>query len=203
MSALDSLLQRPDLWRGDRGPVTARPGVPTGHPALDRLLAGGGWPRGAVTEILADGPATGGLGLLLPALAALAADGRWVTFVAPPFVPYPPALATAGLDLGRLLSVRALSQGARLWALEQVLRSGVCCAALAWPEVPGTVALRRLQLAAEAGDALAVLFLPSAAAAQPSPAALRLGVEAVADGWTLAVLKQRGGWPAGPLRLRA
>jgi hypothetical protein len=203
MNTLEPLLKRSDLWRGDRGPATARSGVSTGHAALDQLLAGGGWPRGAVSEILADGPGAGGLGLLLPALAGLAGEGRWVVLVAPPFVPYPPALAAAGLDLGRLLSVRAPTQDAVLWALEQALRSGACGAALAWPDATKPVVLRRLQLAAEAGDALAVLFLPSAAAAQPSPAALRLGVRAEADGWGVAVLKQRGGWPAGPLRLPA
>jgi hypothetical protein len=203
MNALDPLLQRPDLWRGDRGPIAARPGVPTGHAALDRLLAGGGWPRGAVIEILADGPAHGGLGLLLPALAGLAGEGRWVVLVAPPFVPYPPALVAAELDLGRLLSVRAPTQEATLWALEQALRSGGCGAALAWPDRPPAVALRRLQLAAKAGDALAVLFLPTAAAAQPSPAALRLGVQPRGDGREVAVLRQRGGWPGGPLWLPA
>jgi hypothetical protein len=202
MTPLETLLQRADLWRGARSPITARPGVPTGQPALDRLLAGGGWPRGAVTEILGDGPAAGGLGLLLPALAALAAEGRWLTFVAPPFVPYPPALAAAGLDLERLLSIRTQTQDAAFWALEQALRSGACCAALAWPGRPQPVALRRLQLAAEAGDALAILFLHSAAA-QPSPAGLRLSVQGRGDGWEVTVLRQRGGWPAGPLWLPA
>ena len=67
---LDSLLrERTDLWRGgDPNRPTGGELLPSGQAELDRVL-GGGWPRGALSEIL--GPAQGlaVLGLLLPALA--------------------------------------------------------------------------------------------------------------------------------------
>lgn len=61
----------PALWRasqlgGGRGAVT-----PSGHPALDAELPGGGWPHGALTELLLPQPGIGELRLLAPALAAV------------------------------------------------------------------------------------------------------------------------------------
>ena len=195
--------QRADLWRGSRPPVAAPPGIPTGWTALDGLLAGGGWPRGAVTEVLTTGPGAGGLQLLLPSLAQLGRDGGWIAFVAPPLLPYAPALAAGGLALERLLVVRPGTADGALWAVEQALRSGACSAVLAWPAAIQPTALRRLQLAAEAGAALAFLFRAPGAAAEPSPAALRLAVQPTDDGWRVEVLKRRGGWRTGPIHLRS
>jgi len=195
--------QRPDVWRGNQPPVAAPPGIPTGWPELDGLLAGGGWPRGAVTEILATGPGAGGLRLLMPSLVQLGRQAGWIAFVAPPLLPYPPALAAWGMALERLLVVRPGTAAGGLWAVEQALRSGSCSAVLAWPAAIEPTALRRLQLAAEAGAALAFLFRAPDAAAEPSPAALRLRVQPTGDGWLVEVLKRRGGWRTGPVRLRA
>jgi hypothetical protein len=194
--------QRADIWRGNHPPVAAPPGVATSWPELDALLAGGGWPRGAVTEILSTGPGAGGLELLMPSLAQLGREGRWIAFVAPLLLPYAPALAAWGVALDRLLVVRPGTADGALWAVEQALRSGACSAVLAWPAAIEPTALRRLQLAAEAGAALAFLFRPPDVAAEPSPAALRLAVQPTADGWLVEVLKRRGGWRTGPVRLR-
>jgi hypothetical protein len=67
---------------------------------------------------------------MLPALAALtrAAAARWCVWVAPPLIPFAPALASGGVVLDRV----AVVGGARpLWAFEQTLGSGVCDAVLA------------------------------------------------------------------------
>ncbi|MGQ0657177.1 MAG: hypothetical protein ACT4NU_03640 [Chromatiales bacterium] len=102
--SLDVLFQRADIWRGGQTPSVIRSGVPTGFAALDVLLPGGGWPRGALTEIVvAEGH--GALSLLMPALARLREDDRWIAFVAPPYLPYPPALAARGINLARVLCV--------------------------------------------------------------------------------------------------
>lgn len=191
------------VWRGNRPPVAAPPGIPTGWAELDGLLAGSGWPRGAVTEILSTGPGAGGLQLLMPSLAQLGREAGWIAFVAPPLLPYAPALAARGLTLERLLVVRPGTVGGAFWAVEQALRSGACSAVLAWPAAIEPTILRRLQLAAEAGAALAFLFRAPAAAAEPSPAALRLAVQPTDDGWLVEVLKRRGGWRTGPVRLRS
>lgn len=199
---LQALEQRALVWRGGGASPARCDGVRTGFAALDAALPGRGWPRGALTEILA-AEGTGAVSLLMPALARLCAteiDHR-LAFVAPPHRPYAPALAAWGIDLARVLCVRPRTEREHLWALEQCLRSGACAAVLGWFAAPPLAHLRRLQLAAEAGGALACLFYPPAALAPASPAALRLAVTGREDGLTVKVLKCRGGWPGAPVHL--
>ncbi|ABI56447.1 conserved hypothetical protein [Alkalilimnicola ehrlichii MLHE-1] len=190
--ALDNLLKHPHIWRATGDPDASR-GLATGFPALEAVLPGGGWPAGALTEILHDRTGVGELRLVLPALARLSRAGRWVVLIAPPNLPYAPALAAAGVDLRHLLLVHPRTDQEGLWAVEQALRSGTCSAVLAWPGPLDTAALRRLQLAAESGDAWGVLFRDLQQAAQPSPAALRLTLSQDAGGNRLDIFKCRGG----------
>jgi len=200
--ALEQLLQqRPDIWRGAGLTAPAPPGVSSGFSALDAELPGGGWPEGALTEILGD--ATGAFTLTLPALARLSDEGRWLLLAAPPRLPYAPALASRGVALERLLLVRPSEPSGSLWAAEQGLRSGACGAVLIWSDSAAGSALRRLQLAAAEGEALAFLFRPEAAAAHPSPAPLRLRVRPSAQGLDVQVLKRRGGGRGGKLEVRS
>src|SRR5512142_2015674 len=119
--ALSRLLSHPALWRGgDCAPEPAS--VATGFSALDAVLPGGGWPRGALTEVLLEREGIGELRLTLPALVRLQAEGRSVVWVSPPHRPYAPALAAAGLDLARLVVVRGCTAAESLWAYEQALR---------------------------------------------------------------------------------
>lgn len=197
---LESLLQRADIWRGGAAPPVQA--LPCGFAELDALLPGGGLPRGALTEILIAREGIGELSLLLPALARATEDERWLVFVAPPYIPYAPALARAGVNLARLLLVHPRSTQERLWAVEQALRAGTASVVLAWLAHAEPKALRRLQLAAEAGGALGILFRAVRCAEDNSPAALRLRLEpAGGSGACVAVhiLKRRGGWPAGPV----
>ncbi|HFD79544.1 MAG TPA: translesion DNA synthesis-associated protein ImuA [Gammaproteobacteria bacterium] len=199
---LDVLLQRNAVWRGGSRPVAAAGTVATGFPLLDEELAGGGWPRGALTELIAAQAGIGALRLLMPALARLARERRWICWVAPPHVPYAPALAAAGIDLSRILLVHPKAHQDGLWAVEQSLRSGTCGAVLCWPTLEDGVVLRRLQLAAEAGNALGFLFRSPRFARRPSPSALRLQLAAAPDGrLSVSILKRRGGWATGPLYL--
>lgn len=201
-TGLDPLLERPDVWRGPRR-SRAQPAIASGHATLDALLPGGGWPLGALTEVCCAQPGMGEIGLLLPALAQLRESSRWLAWVAPPHPLYAPALASAGVDIERCLVVEPPQPGLRhaparaqqaLWAAEQLLRGGACGAVLLWWDGEDANALRRLQLAAESGQALAVLFRPETAAQRLSPAALRLRIDA--DG-TFEIVKCRGGdWRA-------
>lgn len=194
--SLQSLLNRADIWRGgEQTPPT--PGLSTGHAALDGAF--GGWPRGALTELLLPHEGIGELELLLPALTALSHTGHWQAWIDPPHLPYAPALAQAGIELSRLLVAAPRDARQALWGLEQSLRSGVCTAVLGWPRQPDMRALRRLQLAAEAGRTAGVLFRPLRAVTEASPAALRLRLEPVSKGLRVHILKRRGGWTQGPV----
>ncbi len=206
--SLETLLQRVDIWRGgehslrDRTAAAARAAA-SGHPALDAQLPGGGWPLGALTELLLQQHGIGELQLLLPALAALSHEDRWLIWVNPPHLPYAPALTQSGIDLSRLLLVRHDNTAQQLWAIEQSLRSGTCGAVLGWLGEPDNCTLRRLQLAAETGHAMGLLFRPGTAAGQSSPAALRLQLEPSADGLLVHILKRRGGWSSRPIMIPA
>ncbi|MCS4504652.1 Cell division inhibitor SulA [wastewater metagenome] len=192
--AVEELLRQPGIWRaGATGDGPDGRHVTTGHPALDAVLPGGGWPRGALTEVLHEHHGIGELRLLMPALAEIARQGRWVAFIAPPFVPYAPALTAQGLDLGRLLLIHPRSGTDALWAVEQALRAGTCGAVLAWPRQVDTASLRRLQLAAEAGDSLGLIFRRESNRSSASPAALRLHLDRDDRGLRMELLKCRGG----------
>jgi len=196
--SLENLLQRAAIWRGGKF-SSAKEGIPTGFNELDALFPSGGWPRGALTEFLTPGEGVGALSLVMPALARLSQEKRWIAWVAPPYIPYAPALAMAGVDLSHVLMIRPRAASDGLWAVEQTLRSGTCAAVLAWPVAGDDRMLRRLQLAAEAGQSWGLLFRPGRMAIQSSPAALRLRVTRESQGVVVNVLKRRGGWAAGPV----
>ncbi len=194
--SLDDLLRHPALWRArEQGGSPSPAGLPTGYPGIGELT------------------------LLLPVLARLcgttdaAACGDavdmshgtphdshgWLAWIAPPYSPYAPALAAAGIDVHRMLVVRATPAE---WAMEQALRSGACSAVLGWAACRDRQSLRRLQLAAEQACCFAVLFRALCAAREASSAMLRIALEGSRDGLELRILKSRGG-RATSLRLAA
>ena len=193
------LLAHPAIWRGRS--AAQRSGLPTGFATLDEYLPDSGWPRTGLIEILVSRFGSGELTLLAPALAALtrAAAARGCVWVAPPLVPFAPALVSCGVVLDRVAVVGgALSdrQDARvgdrgLWALEQALGSGACDAVLGWVRQVRSRDIRRLQLAAERGRSLGVLFRPRRVSREASAAVLRLSVEPLTAGVRLTILKGR------------
>src|SRR3954453_14075531 len=147
-SSLAELLHNPMLWRGDQlAPVIDV--VASGYAELDEALPGGGWPQGAVTELLLDGQGIGELRLLLPALRALHEAGEAVVFVCPPHVPYALAFAATNMAPGRMVVIRGVEGDQGWWAVEQILRANAAAAVLFWPQAVDDRRLRRLQLAAQ------------------------------------------------------
>jgi hypothetical protein len=199
---LDPRLREAGVWRGiDPATPVDGPRQPTGWPRLDHALAGGGWPLGTLIELLLPAHGLGELRLLIPALRAQAratdASSRWIVWVSPPHEPYPPALAQSGLPPGVLLRVEAPQPADRLWATEQVLRSGSAAAVLCWLDAADDRWLRRLKLAAEGQPVLLVALRPAQHRRAASPAALRLELLPGADGQGVdaAILKERGRSP--------
>jgi hypothetical protein len=199
-SSLDTVLNHPALWRGNACARVAVPSVPTGFTELDALLPGAGWPSGALTEIYAERPGIGELQLAMPAAARLTQAGRWLAMIAPPHIPYAPALLGHGVRLSHLMLIRPETAEERLWAGEQALRSSSCGAVLLWLNHVQERALRRLQLAAEGGGAIAMLFR-TARALPFSSAALRLHVGKAGGRTIVRILKRRGGGILAPVAL--
>jgi len=200
-AALDLVLQHPAIWRGDQYAKVAVESIPSGFAELDAQLPGGGWPRAALTELLISQRGIGELHLLMPALARLSREEKWLVLVAPPYLPYAPGFEALGVNLSRLIVVQTRSNGESLWAAERCLRSGTCAAVIAWPGAGSERALRRLQTAAEEGKGLGVVFGPVRNAAHPSAAPLRIQLVAGRDKLELQILKRRGGGWAPPLSL--
>lgn len=179
----------PRLWRGLHD--ARLPTLPTGHGALDDALPGGGWPIGALTELVVPRWGIGELRLLLPALSELSRARRWLVWIAPPHVPYAPALLQAGVDLRYALLIEARNAPRDLlWSMEKLLRNPETGMVMAWPQAARTGDLRRLQLAAETGQTLGMLFHQRPI--ERSPAALRLQLNPVREDLEVSILKARG-----------
>ena len=205
--------KRPALWLADRlADAAATAAVrPSGFAALDAELPGGGWPASGLTELLFSAPGSGELRLLAPLLAQGPQEGLHadrLLCVAPPFLPYAPALQALAWPLERLLLVQPASLADAAWAAEQALRSGACSAVLWWQAdertsaAALTTALRRLHLAAQDSQCPLFALRPASARAQSSPAPLRLLLEPAAQGqWAVSVFKRRGPAMVAPLQL--
>jgi cell division inhibitor SulA/protein ImuA len=149
-----------------------------------------------VCELILAQTGSGELSVLLPVLRQLAGKVAWI---APPQLPYPPALAAAGVELSDVLLIETAGPAQAQWAAEQVLRSGACAAVLLWLASATARAVRRLQLAAEASGTFMALLLPAAGSPASSPAALRVQLASAPHGIAVSVRKRRGGWPPSPL----
>lgn len=194
------------VWRADALACAAGATVASGHGALDAELPGGGWPLGAISEILQPPGVCQEWRLLLPALTRTPGP---VVLVGPPQVPFGPGLAAQGLDARRLLWVGAAAPAARLWATEQALRCAEVVAVLAWLPQVRTEQLRRLQLAAQTHSKLLFVLRPAAAQSESSPAVLRLllvrapSAGVAPDALRVQILKRRGAPLAHTLVLSA
>ncbi|MBC7918118.1 MAG: translesion DNA synthesis-associated protein ImuA [Rhodoferax sp.] len=194
-----------DVWHAHTLAQSALQVVPTGDALLDAQLPGGGWPVGALTELLQSDGVHSEWRLLLPALAH-SGQGP-VVLVGAPHVPFAPSLSAQGLGLHRLLSVGAQTAAQRLWATEQVLRCAEVDAVLAWLPQARSDQLRRLQMAAAEFHKLLFVMRPLQAHSEASPAVLRLQIapscNAGSDALDIQVLKRRGPLLDAPLHLRA
>jgi len=189
---IQSLLQNPAIWHGGEQARVTLPSIPTGFFELDRELPGGGWPRGVAAELLTERSGIGELSLLMPALAQLSQQDGWLMLIAPPWVPYAPALAARGIRLSKVIVANTGSDKDTLWAAEQSLRAGNCSAVLLWPGTINEHGLRRLQSAAEKGGSFGVVFGESVRAAFSSPAPLRLRLGVRQNRLSVKILKRRG-----------
>jgi protein ImuA len=193
---LQQLLKNPRIWKAGLDRTGCQQTLSTGFADLDRALSGG-WPMGALIELLIDLYGIGEFRLLMPVLTSLSDKaGKWIVLIAPPYIPYAPAFVRHGIDISRLLVVHCPRQADVLWATEQALRSGTCAAVLVWSSGSDERSLRRLQLAAERGSCWVALFRPARFRKQRSPAALRIQLQpGRSAAISMDIFKNRGGRP--------
>ncbi|HSN21959.1 MAG TPA: translesion DNA synthesis-associated protein ImuA [Usitatibacter sp.] len=211
-ACVEALARLPGVWRGGELEQAVHEVAPTGHAALDRELPGGGWPIGTLSEVLHDAVGIGEVHFLCGALARASEGGRLIAWIGAPHLPYAPALAAAGIALERCLVIEPAHREDALWAAEQSLRSGACGAVLLWlanglaggaSGRSGDYAwLRRLQLAAQAGRSMAVLYRSTAAQGASTPAHLRVALANEQGALAVRIPKRRGPPLAVPVRLQ-
>jgi len=188
--------------------------VAFGATAIDDALPWGGLPACALNEVLSPASAFAAASGFAAALAGRAGDGRGaVLWCRRGRGLYGPGLTALGLDSDRLIVVHADGDADILWAMEEGLRSGAPAAVLGEAMGPPAVALRRLQLAAEAGGAVALLLRATSGDAA-SPATTRWRVVAAPTPasrdrwpgpprWRVELLKCRGGASSSPAAPRS
>ena len=200
------------IWHADELAQSLNLCQPSGHAALDAELPGGGWPLGALIELLQPARDAAVWSLLLPAVAARQrAAGGVVVLVNPPHEPFLPTFSAAGLSPASLLWVRGDAPAAQLGASEQALRCVDAAAVLAWLPRARAGDLRRLHAAAALrADSLLFVLRPEAALAASSCARLRLRVgvdgrsgaqEDAAPALCVDILKRRGPPLGDPIHL--
>jgi cell division inhibitor SulA len=204
---LDSLLQSAGLWRASSIDCHVKTNCSSGFSQLDQELPGSGWPSDGITEILHDQSGIGEFRLLGPALARLSqSQNRWLHLVSPPYIPYPPALLQAGIDLTRIIVSQPKTLKDYLWVLEKSLSSQSCSAVIAWPAKIHNKQIRRLQLASKEGNCWGILFRSEKMSADSSPAELRIRLRPAArikdsSAVSLKILKRRGKWESDDINI--
>ena len=167
----------------------------TGFRELDTHLQGG-FPQSGVMDI--DSPiGIGELRLLLPDLLTRQQNGdRLLVFIAPPMHINSEMLAKFGFELQRVLVLQAASSKQALWCAEQCLASGCCYGVVLWQQDIAVNQVKRLQLAADKGDALLTLLRQQKQVHMALPVSLALRLRALPQGLHIEVTKRKGGWPS-------
>lgn len=190
------------VWRasslGRGGPA----GLSSGYPALDAELPGGGWAASSLTELLWSHQGGGEFRILAPALRSIAQAGKTIVLLGSPHDLIAPGLDQAGIDVSRILIVRAEKPADRLWSAEQILKSGCVGALVSWHPMAKAEHLRRLQVAATATEGFVFICRPASTRQEASPAPLRLLCEPAQYGQlSVDVFKRRGPSAAAPVLL--
>lgn len=159
--------------------ITPRSSLSSGFPGLDAALPQGGWPVGALTEVLVSRVGHGELNLLGPLLNRLTQNGRTVALLVPPYLSYAPALIQHGVALECVRLVRTASPLEGLDQIESAVRAGEFGALVAIlpadeASVRSESSVRRLQLAARLSGCPAFLFHTCSTPATTSASQLRL-----------------------------
>lgn len=95
----------PSLWCVSQLARAQTQCIDEGHSALSMRLPGGGWPTGALVDLLLQQDGIGEMRLLGPALASV--EKRRIVLLNPPHPPQALALATLGLTPEHVIWLRA------------------------------------------------------------------------------------------------
>ncbi|CAM5190937.1 Protein ImuA OS=Castellaniella defragrans OX=75697 GN=HNR28_001363 PE=4 SV=1 [Castellaniella defragrans] len=194
MSRLRPELIHPTLWRASQLAMGYGRRLRSGYDSLDQAL-GGGWPLGALIELLPDRPGIGEVHLLRAALSGLAGRRQHIILLNPPYLPSLQCWTAWGLSPDNLILVQAGSPQDTAWAAAQILHYQSSAALLCWAQTMTYADLLTLHRLARRGATLAVLYRPAHTGRQDSPASLRIALQAAPQGLKVLFLKCPGPLP--------
>jgi cell division inhibitor SulA len=196
---ITSLQNKRLVWQASHNPSHSSEYIKTGFIELDQALEGG-WPQVGVVA-LQSLLGVGELRLFLPGLKQRCQQSeRLLVLIAPPCSVNAEMFCDYGFDLHNILIIKAEDYCARLWSAEQCLKSGCCAAVLIWQASLQVHQVKRLQLAAQQGGALAVFFSRKQVY-QGLPLSLSLDLLPISQGLEIKINKRRGGWPLPPFKV--
>ena len=121
------------------------------------------WPHGSVITLTCDRHADIILWLVLPAIAQLSRQNRWIVWVAPPQLPSARLLEKLGLNLSHTLFAYRREAIDDVELIEQALLSRTNSVVLAWPRRCDALIFTRLQSAAKIGQTRGLIFFTDTA----------------------------------------
>ncbi|MEM7195144.1 MAG: translesion DNA synthesis-associated protein ImuA [Pseudomonadota bacterium] len=199
--SLDDILKNnPRVWRGYREQDKTHNSIDSGFEALNRILPSHGWPPQSLIELNVRQWGQGELSVLLPLMRHLQQE-RQLVWIAPPHIPYAPALQQSGLSLQQLTvigrpchssSSTELSPQNIWWAAEKVLRHPDCGAVLLWPASMDPRQVQRLQSIAGEQQAIAIILTTDTVI--DTAVSLRLQIQRDSEHITISITKSRLGW---------
>jgi len=189
--SLAQLLCRGDIWQGQEKVRMIQPGLDTGFDELNGVLVGRGWPVGQLVEVCLPSAMQGEWMLLNHAIREMKG---LVVLLNPPAIPFAQRLIQMGINLDRLILVKAQERADFLFSFVELTRSAECSVVMAWQPQKGLsyTDLRKCLLATQEAQGLYVLFRPLAVRDQSSPASLRLTMQTRAQDLMINIFKQKG-----------
>jgi protein ImuA len=188
------------LWRASQLARQHGKTVDTGYANLSAELPGGGWPAGALIELLVQQTGVGEIRLLQPA-ALKAVAKRPIVLIKPPHLPNATGFSYIGVPIDKIMVLQAEKTSDALWSVDQVLKAGTCGAVLLWQQHIRGESLRRLALSAASAETLLFVVRPLAARQDSSPATLRLAITPSVDGVSVDIVKRKGPIGTGPFNV--
>jgi len=177
----------------ERTPVDRHPAtLPTAIAGLDELLPGGGWPEAGLVEIIVPDDYVDAMALVLPLMAHLGVQDRWLGMVAPPCIPRARILQDRRINPLRLQQVNSHAGRSDMWTMEYMLQDGNYSLVLGWPSCDTELVARRLANAALAGNSLGILFRYESFSTTVSRSGLRMKLEINEIGKLVYRLNNRG-----------
>jgi hypothetical protein len=199
---LDQLQQQIHHLEGGK-PLSGDQRLSTGCQEMDKLFPDRGIRPGSMIEWLATGGGSGAGFLALACSRGAATRGGTLVICDREQSFFPPALLALGIDLARLILVRAKDAADHRWAIDQALRSPAVAAVWAKLDKLDDKTSRRFQLAAEVGGTLGMFVRPAEVRGQPSWADVQLVVTPLAGGdqrrWCVECVRARG--PTAPTKI--